>query len=72
MIRQKPILQEKNRCNSLGLYHYCDKPRYIAIDHRNSALLNTKRQVASALMGNSMPLVLHKPLSVEEKETSLS
>ena len=44
MIMRGPILQEKkDRCNSLGLCHYCDKPRYIAIDHKNSVLLATKR-----------------------------
>ena len=44
VIRRGPIAQEqKDRHNNLGLCHYCGKPGYIAIDHRNPALLATKR-----------------------------
>ena len=72
VIKQRPISQEeKDRRNSLGLCYYCDKPRYIAIDHKNPALLTTKKQAAGALTGNSMALVFYKPLSIEEKEMSL-
>ena len=72
VIRRGPISQEeKDRRNSLGLCHYCGEPGHIAIDHRNLALLATKRQAAGAFIGNSMALVIYKPLSVEEKETSL-
>ena len=72
VIRQGPILQKKkDKYNSLGLCRYCGKPRYIAIDHKNPALLATKRQVADVFMGNLMALVLYKPLLVEEKETFL-
>lgn len=72
VIRRGPILQEeKDRCNSLGICHYCDESRHIAIDHRNPALLATKRQVAGVLTGNLMALVPYKSLSVEKKETSL-
>ena len=72
MIRQGPILQnKKDRCNSLGLCYYCDQSRHIVMDHKNRALLATKKQAKSALMGNSMALVLYKPLSMEEKEMSL-
>ena len=73
MIRQEPILQEeKDRCNGLGLCHYCGKPRHIVIDHRNLALLATKRQVIGTFTGNSMALIPYKPLLVEEKEMSPS
>ena len=72
MIRQGPILQEeKDRRNNLGLFRYCGKLRHIAIDHRNPALLATKRQATDAFTGNSIALVPYKPLPVEEKETSL-
>ena len=72
VIRQELILQEeKDRRNNLGLCHYCGEPGYIAIDHRNAALLATKRQAAGAFMGKSMALVPYKPLPMEEKETSL-
>ena len=72
VIKQGPILQdEKDRCNSLGLSCYCDKPGYIAIDYRNPALLAIKKQAAGTLTGNLMVLVPYKPLSMEEKETSL-
>ena len=72
MMRQRPILQEeKDRHNSLGLCRYYGEPGHIAINYRNSALLAIKRQVAGALMGNSMALVSYKPLLVEEKEMSL-
>ena len=53
---------------------YLEAPLYtghIAIDARNPTLLATKRQAAGAFTGNSMALVPYKPLSVEEKETSL-
>ena len=63
--------EEKNRRNNLGPCRYCGKSGYIAIDHRNSALLATKRQAASAFTGNSMALIPYKPLPVEKKETSL-
>ena len=73
MIKQRLILkEEKDRRNSLGLFRYYGEPAHIVIDYKNPALLATKRQVAGALMGNLMALVLYKPLSVEEKETSLS
>ena len=72
VIRWGPISQEeKDRRNSLGLCHYYGEPRYIVIDHRNPALLVTKRQVAVALTDNLMALVPYKPLPVEEKETTL-
>ena len=72
VIKQGPILQEeKDRRNSLSLCHYCGKPGHIAIDHKNPALLANKRQAAGAFTSNSMALVPYKPLSVEEKETSL-
>ena len=72
MIRQGPILQEeKDKRNNLGLCRYCNKPGHIAIDHRNPALLATKKQAVGAFMGNLMALVPYKPLPVEEKETSL-
>ena len=72
MIKQGPILQEeKERRYSLGLCRYFGKPGHIAIDHKNPALLATKRQAASALTGNSMALVPYKSLFVEEKETFL-
>ena len=72
VIRRGPISQEeKDRRNSLGLCRYCGEPGHIAIDHRNPALLATKRQAAGAFIGNSMALVPYKPLPVEEKETSL-
>ena len=44
---------------------------HIAIDHRKPTLLATKKQVAGALTGNSMALVLYKPLFIKEKEMSL-
>ena len=72
VIKQRPILQkEKDRCNNLGLYHYYGEPGHIAIDHRNPALLNTKKKAAGAFMGNSMALIPYKPLPMEEKEMSL-
>ena len=72
VIKRGPISQEKkDRRNSLSLCHYCGEPGHIAIDHRKPALLATKRQAADALTGNSMALLLYKPFSVEEKETSL-
>ena len=72
VIRQGPISEEeKDRHNNLGLYRYCGKPEHIAINHRNPALLATKRQAADAFTGNSMALVPYKLLSVEEKKTSL-
>ena len=72
IIRRGPISQKKkDRRNSLGLYHYCGGPGHITIDHRNPALLATKRQVAGVFMGNSMALVPYKPFPVKEKETSL-
>ena len=72
MIRQRPILQkEKDRHNSLSLYHYYVEPGHIAIGHRNPALLVTKRQATGAFTGNSMALVPYKPLFVEEKKKSL-
>ena len=73
MIRRGPILhEEKNRCNSLGLCHYCVELGYIAIDHRNSALLATKKQAADIFTGNLMAWVPYKPFLVEEKKTFLS
>ena len=72
VIKQEPISQEeKDRRNSLGLYHYCSEPGHIALDYRNPALLGTKRQAAGAFTGNSITLVPYKPLPVEEKEMSL-
>ena len=72
VIKQGLILQkEKDRYNNLDLCHYCGKPGHIAIDHRNPALLATKRKAAGAFTGNSMALVPYKPLSIEDKETSL-
>ena len=72
MIKRGSISQEeKDRRNSLGLYRYYGEPGHIAINHRNPALLTTKRQVTGALMANSMALVPYKPLPVEEKKTSL-
>ena len=72
VIRQRPILQEeKDKHNSLGLCHYHDKQRDIAIDYKNPALLATKRQTAGAPTSNSMALALYKPLPIEEKEMSL-
>ena len=72
VIRQGSISQgEKDRCNSLDLCCYCNEPRYIAIDHKNLALLTTKRQAAVTLTGNSIALVLYKPFSVEKKEMFL-
>ena len=73
VIRRGLISQEeKDRRNNLGLCRYCSEPGYIAIDHRNLALLVTKRQAANAFTGNSMALIPYKPLPVEEKDTSLS
>ena len=73
VIKQGLILQEKkDRRDSLGFCHYCGELGHIAIDHRNFALLATKRQALDALTDKSMALVLYKPLLVEEKETSLS
>ena len=72
VIRQGSILQEeKDRRNSLGLYHYYGESGHIAIDHRNPALLATKRQTAGTLTSNSIALVPYKPLPVKEKKTSL-
>ena len=72
VIRRGPILQkEKDRRNSLSLCHYRSEPGYITIDHKNPALLATKKQAASTLTGNSMTLVPYKPLFMEEKEISL-
>ena len=72
VIKQGSILQEeKDRRNNLGLCRYCGEPGHIAIDHRNSALLANKKQAAGVFTDNSMALVPYKPLSVEEKETSL-
>ena len=72
VIKQGPILQEKKyRHNNLGLCHYCSKSRHIAIDHRNPALLTTKKQAARTFRDNSMALISYKPLPVEKKETSL-
>ena len=72
MIRQGRISQEKKeRRNSLGLCRYCGKPGHIVIDHKNSVLLATKRQVAGVFTGNSIAFVPYKPLPVEEKKTSL-
>ena len=51
----------------MGLCRYFGEPGHIAIDHKNSALLATKRQAAGAFTGNSMALVPDKPLPVEEK-----
>ena len=72
VIRQRSILQEeKDRCNNLSLCHYYSELGHIAINHRNPALLVTKREAAGAFTGNSMALVPYKPLSIEDKETSL-
>ena len=72
MIKRELILQEeKNRRNSLGLCYYCSGPGYIAIDHKNSDMLATKRQAANVLTGNMITLVSYKPLLIEEKKTSL-
>ena len=72
VIRQRPISQKKkDRYISLGLCHYCGESGYIAIDHRNPALLATKKEAADALTGDSVVLVSYKPLPVEEKKTSL-
>ena len=72
VIKQGLILQEENdRCNSLGLCRYYSKPRHIAIDYRNLTVLAIKKQAKSAFTGNLMVLVPYKPLSMEEKETSL-
>ena len=72
VIRRGPIShEEKDRRNKLGLCRYCGESGHIVIDHRNPALLATRRQVAGAFTGNSMVLVPYKPLPVEEKETSL-
>ena len=62
---------KKDRRDSLGLCHYYVEPRHIVIDHRNLALLTTKKQATIALTGNLMALVLYKPLPVEEKKMSL-
>ena len=71
-IRQGLISQEeKDRRNNLGFCRYCDKPGYIAIDHKNPALLATNRQAAGAFTDNLMALIPYKPLPVEEKETFL-
>ena len=44
VIRQGLILQEeKDRRNNLGLCRYCGEPGDIVIDHRNPALLATKK-----------------------------
>ena len=72
VIRRGPILQKENdRCKNLDLYRYCGKPRHIAIDHKNPALVATKRQAAGAFTGSLMVLIPNKPLFMEEKETSL-
>lgn len=71
MLKQELILQKKNRQNNLDLCHYCGKLKYIAIDHRNSALLATKKQVASSFTGSSIALVLYKSFFVKEKEMFL-
>ena len=72
MIKQGLILQEKkDRHNSLGFCHYCGKPQYIAMDHRNSTLLVTRKQATSTFTGNLMALVSYKLLFIKEKETSL-
>ena len=71
-VRRGPISQqEKDRRNSLGLCRYCGEAGHIAIDHRNPALLASKRQ-AAGITNHSMALVPYNPLSVEEKESSLS
>ena len=58
VIKQGPISRkEKDRHNSLDLCHYCSKLGHIAIDHKNPALLATKRQAASAFIDNLMALV---------------
>ena len=72
VIKQRLISQEeKDGRNSLGLYRYYGEPGHIVIDHKISALLAIKKQVANAFTDNSMALVLYKPLPVEEKKTSL-
>ena len=72
IIRQGLILQEENdRCNNLGLSHYCSKPGHIAIDHRNPALLATKKQATDIFTGNLIALVPYKALLVKEKKTFL-
>lgn len=73
VISYGPILQkEKDRCNNVSLCHYCRELRHIAIDNRNSALLASKKQAASALMGNLIALIPYTTLFIKEKETSLS
>lgn len=72
MIKQELILQEKkDERNDLGLCHYCKEPGHIAIDYKNSALLATKKQTASALKNNSMALIPYKAVPLEEKEMFL-
>ena len=70
--RRGPISQaEKDRRNSLGLCRYCGEVGHIAIDHKDPALLATKRQ-AAGITNHSMALVPYTPPPVEAKELSLS
>ena len=71
-VRRGPISQEeKDRRNRLGLCRYCGEAGHIAIDHKNPALLASKRQ-AAGITNHSMALVPYNPPPVEEKESSLS
>lgn len=71
--RQGPISQEKkDKRNDLGLCRYCGKLGHIAIDHKNPALLASKRQAAGTFINNSMALVPYNLSVVEGKKTSLS
>lgn len=73
MIKQRPLLQEeKDRYNSLSLCRYNCKLKYIAIDHKNSALLTTKKQAADTFTSNLMALIPYKPFFIKEKEIFLS
>ena len=70
--RRGPISQEeKDRRNNLGLCRYCGEPGHIAIDHRNPAVLATKRQ-AAGISNHSMALVPYTSPVFEAKESSLS
>lgn len=68
IIKQGPILQEeKDKYNSLSLCCYCNKPEYIAINHRNSILLAIKKQAAATFIDNLIALVPYKPFFIKEK-----
>lgn len=73
--KRGPLSQEeKDRRNNLGLCRYCGEAGHIAIDHKNPAVLASKRQAASTVTTNSMALVPYDPSvsASESKDSSLS